>query len=45
MAPAIVESLLLLFNNKVILESQKITDGKQYFTICNELKKDKYYDI
>lgn len=45
MAPAIVESMLLLFNNKVILESQKNTDGRQYFKICNELKKDKYYDI
>ncbi|MDA7855139.1 formyltransferase family protein [Cyclobacteriaceae bacterium] len=45
MAPAIVESMILLFSGKVKFENQKNNEGKQYFTICNELKKDKYYDI
>jgi folate-dependent phosphoribosylglycinamide formyltransferase PurN len=45
MAPAIVESMLLLFSNTLELQSQNISDGKQYYTICNELKKNKYYGI
>lgn len=45
MAPAIVESIILLLNDKVILERQSSTDGKQYFTICKELKQVKYYVI
>jgi folate-dependent phosphoribosylglycinamide formyltransferase PurN len=45
MAPAIVESMLLLFSKNVLLENQKIAEGKQYFTICSELKKNKYYDV
>ena len=45
MASAIVESMLLLLSNNVKFENQKIIDGKQYFTICDELKKDKYYVV
>lgn len=45
MASAIVESMLLLFSDNVKFENQKITDGKQYFTISEELKKDKYYVV
>lgn len=45
MAPSIIESLILVLNNKLILENQKISDGKQYFTITKELKKSTYYGI
>lgn len=45
MAPAIVESMLLLFSKNVLLENQKKSEGKQYFTICSEFKKNKYYDV
>ena len=39
MAPAIVESTLLLLNGKVNAKPQNKEDGKQYYVICEELKK------
>jgi folate-dependent phosphoribosylglycinamide formyltransferase PurN len=45
MAPAIVESMLLILNNKITLEIQNKMQGKQYYTISNTLKKGKYYGL
>lgn len=39
MAPAIIESTLLLLNDNIKLRSQNKEDGKQYYVICKELKK------
>ena len=39
MAPAIIESTLLLLNDNIKLRPQNKKDGKQYYVICEKLKK------
>ena len=39
MAPAIIESTVLLLKGNFNLKYQNKKDGKQYYVICNELKK------
>ena len=45
MATALVESMLILFSGNVAFEEQNLSDGRQYYTICDELKKNQFYGI
>lgn len=38
MAESLVESLIMLFEDKVVLEKQEIKSGKQFYVMVNEIK-------